>query len=122
MGDSMPLRTCFRAYQLFEELDRLARARGNPASIRVDNGPEFAGRLLDQSVYLNKIELDFSQPGKPSDNGFIKSCNGRLRAECFNASWFTSMAMLASASRNRGSIQHGTTTYGPWRPDSKSLR
>ena len=85
-------RTNFRAYQVIEELDRLARARGKPASIRVDNGPEFADRLLDQWAYLNKIELDFSRPGKPTDNGFIEAFNGRLRAECLNASWFKSMA------------------------------
>lgn len=53
-------RTNFRAYQVIDELDRLARTRGKPRSIRVDNGPEFAGRLLDQWAYLNKVELDFS--------------------------------------------------------------
>ena len=51
--------TNFRAYQVIEELDRRARLRGEPRSIRVDNGPEFYGRLLDQWAYLSKIELDF---------------------------------------------------------------
>jgi putative transposase len=55
-------RTNFRAYQVIAELDRLARARGKPSSIRVDNAPEFAGRLLDQWATLNKIVLDFSRP------------------------------------------------------------
>ena len=55
-------------------------------------GPEFAGRLLDQWAYLNKVELDFSRPGKPSDNAFIEAFNSRLRQECLNASWFLSMA------------------------------
>jgi putative transposase len=77
---------------VIEELDRLARVRGKPRSIRVDNGPEFAGQMLDQWAYLNKIELDFSKPGKPTENGFIEAFNGRLRAECLNASWFISMA------------------------------
>ena len=85
-------RTNFRAYQIVDELDRLARLRGKPRSIRVDNGPEFAGRLLDQWAYLNKVELDFSRPGKPSDNAFIEAFNSRLRQECLNASWFLSMA------------------------------
>lgn len=85
-------RTNFRAYQVIEELDRLARLRGKPRSIRVDNGPEFAGRLLDQWAYLNKVELDFSRPGKPTDNAFIEAFNSRLRQECLNASWFLSMA------------------------------
>lgn len=84
-------RTKFRAYQVVDELDRLARIRGQPRSIRVDNGPEFAGRLLDQWAYLNKVELDFSRPGKPTDNAYIEAFNSRLRQECLNASWFLSM-------------------------------
>lgn len=84
-------RTKFRAYQVIDELDRLARLRGKPRSIRVDNGPEFAGRLLDQWAYLNKVELDFSRPGKPTDNAYIEAFNSRLRQECLNASWFLSM-------------------------------
>ena len=46
-----------------------------PRSIRVDNGPEFAGRLLDQGAYLNKAELVFSRPGKPADNAYIEAFN-----------------------------------------------
>jgi putative transposase len=84
-------RTNFRAYQVTEELDRLVALRGKPASIRVDNGPEFAGRMLDQWAYLNKVELDFSRPGKLTDNAFIEAFNARLRSECLNASWFLSM-------------------------------
>jgi len=85
-------RTNFRAYQVIDELDRIARLRGKPRSIRVDNGPEFAGRLLDQWAYLNKVELDFSRPGKPTDNAYTESFNSRLRQECLNAAWFLSMA------------------------------
>ena len=103
-------RTKFRAYQVIEELDRLARIRGKPRSIRVDNGPEFAGRMLDQWAYLNKIELDFSRPGKPTDNGFIEAFNGRLRAECLNASWFVSMADA------RQRIEEWRTDYNTERP------
>ena len=66
--------------------------RGKPKSVRVDNGPEFAGRLLDQWAFLNKVELDFSRPGKPTDNAFIEAFNSRLRQECLNASWFLTMA------------------------------
>ena len=85
-------RTNFRAHQVVEELDRIIRLRGKPRSIRVDNGPEFAGRMLDQWAYLNKIELDFSRPGKPSDNAYIEAFNSRIRQECLNTSWFLSMA------------------------------
>jgi putative transposase len=84
-------RTNYRAYQVVDELDRLCRRRGKPRSIRVDNGPEFAGRMLDQWAYLNQVELDFSRPGKPGDNAFVEAFNGRLRQECLNASWFPSM-------------------------------
>ena len=85
-------RTNFRAYQVVEELERIVRLRGRPKSLRVDNGPEFAGRLLDQWAYLNGVTLDFSRPGKPTDNAFIEAFNSRLRQECLNASWFLSMA------------------------------
>jgi putative transposase len=85
-------RTNFRAYQVVEELEQIVRLRGRPKSLRVDNGPEFAGRLLDQWAYLNGVTLDFSRPGKPTDNAFIEAFNSRLRQECLNASWFLSMA------------------------------
>lgn len=63
-------------------LDRVGRERGLPEKIRVDNGSEFTGRVLDQWAYLNKVRLDFSRPGKSADNGLIEAFNGRLRAEC----------------------------------------
>ena len=84
-------RTNFRAYQVVDELDHLCRLRGRPRSIRVDDGPEFAGRLLDRRAYLNRVELDFSRPGEPGDNAFIEPSGGRLRQECLNASRFLSM-------------------------------
>jgi len=65
--------------------------RGRPEKIRVDNGPEFSSKRLDQWAYLNQVELDFSRPGKPTDNAFIEAFNGRLREECLNQSWFLSL-------------------------------
>ncbi len=85
-------RASFRAAQVVEALDQLARVRGRPKSLRVDNGPEFAGRLLDHWAYLNKVEIGFSRPGTPTDNAFIEAFNARLRTECLNASWFLSLA------------------------------
>jgi putative transposase len=85
-------RTNFKAFQVVEVLDRLARVRGKPKTTRCDNGPEFAGRMLDQWAYHNGVEIDFSRPGKPTDNAFCEAFNGRVRAECLNASWFLSMA------------------------------
>jgi putative transposase len=76
----------FRAYQVVEVLDQLAKERGWPKSLRVDNGPEFAGRMLDQGAYLKGVDIDFSRPGKPTDNAFIEAFNSRLR-EGLNASW-----------------------------------
>ena len=73
-------------------MDHLARVRGEPKSLRVDNGPEFAGRLLDYWAYLNQAEIDFSWPSMPTENAFIEAFNARLRAECLNASWFPSLA------------------------------
>jgi putative transposase len=89
---SVVARTNFRAFHVVEVLDGLVRQRGKPRTIRCDNGPEFAGKMLDQWAYLNGVTIDFSRPGKPTDNAFIEAFNARLRAECLNASWFLSLA------------------------------
>ena len=65
--------------------------RSLPKTIRVDNGPEFISKVLDQWSYLNGVTLDFSRPGKPTDNAFIESFNGRFRQECLNENWFLSL-------------------------------
>jgi putative transposase len=88
---TVPRADC-RAFDVVAELARLARERGRPKTLKVDNGPECAGRLLDQWAYLNGAEIDFSRPGKPTDNAHIEAFNSRLRAECLNASWFLSLA------------------------------
>ena len=82
----------FTGHAVAGTLGRIPRRRGNPKTIRVDNGPEFTSRALDQWAYLNGVELDFSRPGKPTDNAFIESFNGRLRAECLDQHWFMSLA------------------------------
>lgn len=65
---SLTPRAHFRANRMTESLDVLVRLRGRPKSLRVDNGPEFAGRMPDQWTCLNAVEIDFSRPGKPTDN------------------------------------------------------
>ena len=55
-------------------------------------GPEFVSKALDRWTYENGVTLDFSRPGKPTDNAFVESSNGRLRDECLNAHWFLSLA------------------------------
>jgi putative transposase len=77
--------------RVVEVLMQLGKERGLPRTIRVDNGPEFASKLLDQWAYLNGVDLDFSRPGKPTDNGLIEAFNGRLRQECLNENWFLSL-------------------------------
>ena len=73
-------------------MERLTFQRGTaPAKIRVDNGPEFVSRALDQWAYMDKVALDFSRPGKPTDNAFVESFNGRLRDERLNTHWFLSL-------------------------------
>ena len=72
-------------------LERITANRGWPGTIKVDNGSEFISRAMDRWVYENGVELDFSRPGKPTDNAKIESFNGRLREECLNAHWFLSL-------------------------------
>jgi putative transposase len=62
-----------------------------PERIRVDNGTEFTSRALDHWAYWNKVNLDFSRPGKPSDNTFAEAFNGTLRRECLSQHWFVSL-------------------------------
>ena len=69
-------------------LSKLAAERGAPKRIYCDNGSEFAGRLVDLWAYANQVTLEFSRPGKPTDNAYIESFNGSLRDECLNVHWF----------------------------------
>jgi putative transposase len=63
-----------------------------PRSITVDHGTEFQSRALEDWAYRRGVQLDFIQPGKPVENAFIESFNGRLRDECLNVQQFTSLA------------------------------
>jgi putative transposase len=69
-------------------LDRLAETRGLPEVITIDNGPEFAGRALDEWAYRRGVKLNFIRPGKPIENAYAESFIGRLRDECLNENWF----------------------------------
>jgi putative transposase len=72
-------------------LDRLAETRGLPDAIVVDNGPEFAGSELDSWAHKHGVNLCFIRPGKPVENAYIESFNGKFRDECLNEHWFTSL-------------------------------
>lgn len=72
-------------------LDSIATIRGTPKKLRCDNGPEFISKVLDKWAYKRGIMLDFSRRGKPTDNAFVESFNGRFRDECLNAHHFESL-------------------------------
>jgi putative transposase len=72
-------------------LEDVARERGYPDVLVVDNGPELRGRDLDRWAYEHGVRLFFIDPGKPMQNGSIESFNGRFREECLDQSWFTSL-------------------------------
>lgn len=72
-------------------LDGVCSQRGRPAVIRTDNGPEFVGKAMLNWAYRNGVGLKLIEPGKPNQNAYVESFNGRLRDECLNEHWFTSL-------------------------------
>jgi len=93
-------------------LDRIASERGLPEAIVLDNGPEFRGRALAAWSEERGVRLEFIQPGKPVQNAYAESFNGRLRDECLNANWFTSL------SDARRKIESWRQDYNQERPHS----
>jgi putative transposase len=93
-------------------LDRLAELRGLPEVITVDNGPEFAGKAMDEWVYRRGVKLNFIRPGKPIENAFAESFIGRLRDECLNQNWFTTI------NEARDIIEEWRMDYNGVRPHS----
>ena len=73
-------------------LDKVVALRGAPQSITVDNGTEFASKAMDHWAYKNEVHLDFIRPGRPVENGYIESFNGKLRDECLNVEVFFTLA------------------------------
>jgi putative transposase len=69
-------------------LERLQAEHGLPQRLRIDNGPEFTAQALDAWAYQHAVQLLFIQPGKPMQNGYIESFNGKFRDECLNLHWF----------------------------------
>jgi len=93
-------------------LQRLADTRGLPLSITVDHGPEFEGQVLDAWAYEAGVQLSFIRPGKPNENAYIESFNGKFRDECLNEHWFISMAQA------RRIIEDWRIEYNTERPHS----
>ena len=77
--------------QLARILDQLAKTRGLPKAIRTDNGKEFCSRALLTWAHARGVQLFLIEPGKPNQNAYIESFNGRFRDECLNEHWFTSL-------------------------------
>ena len=84
-------RFSYRAEDVVRTLERVCGQVGYPKTIRVDQGSEFVSRDLDLWAYANGVTLDFSRPGKPTDNAFIEAFNSKFRSECLNAHWFMSL-------------------------------
>ncbi len=80
-----------RGEHVVEALNRLAAQRGAPKYLFVDTGSEFSGRLLDLLADHHQTRIDFSRPGKPTDNCHIETFNGSFRDECLNLHWFESL-------------------------------
>jgi putative transposase len=81
-GYSMP------SHRVTAALDQAIEQYGRPLAITCDNGTEFTSNIFDAWAHANGIDIDFIAPGKPTQNAFIESFNGRLRDECLNTSWF----------------------------------
>jgi len=93
-------------------LEGLREQRGLPAQIRSDNGPEFTSRALDQWVYEQGLRWHYIQPGRPMENGYVESFNGRFRDECLNENWFYGLAEA------RDIIEAWRQDYNQCRPHS----
>ena len=95
-------------------LDGVCSVRGKPTVIRSDNGPEFTGKAMLSWAHRNGVTLRLIEPGKPNQNAYVESFNGRLRDECLNEHWFTSL------SHARAVIEQWRREYNEERP-KKSL-
>jgi putative transposase len=91
-------------------LSKVVGIRGAPLSITVDNGTEFSSKAMDLWAYSNGVHLDFIRPGRPVENGYIESFNGRLRDECLNVEVFFT---LADARRKLALWRHDYNHHRP---------
>jgi putative transposase len=96
-------------HQLVRTLERLAMTRGLPKAIRTDNGKEFCSRAMLTWAHARGVQLFLIEPGKPNQNAYIESFNGRFRDECLNEHWFTS-------------LQHARVVINGWRREYNEER
>jgi len=95
--------------RVVQVLERLAELRGLPEVITLDNGPEFTGKVLDEWAYHKGVKLNYIRLGKPIENAYIESFNGRFRDECLNENWFLS-------------LKHARELIEGWRKDYNEAR
>jgi putative transposase len=113
-------RKCFRievdtsinGVRVARVLTEIAQVEGLPEIIVIDNGPEFIGNALDAWAYQRGVKLTFIRPGKPVENSYIESFNGRFRDECLNENWFLTLEHA------RGIIEKWRIDYNNERPHS----
>jgi putative transposase len=101
--------TSITGVRVVRVLERLRDERGLPKTLVMDNGPEFAGRALDVWAYRQGVNLHFIEPGKPVQNAYIESFNGKMRDECLNEHWFVS-------------VGEARETIEAWRRDYNEVR
>jgi putative transposase len=95
--------------RVVRELEAVVAVRGVPETIVMDNGPEFAGKALDAWAYRRGVKLHFIRPGKPVENAYIESFNGKFRDECLNEHWFVG-------------LDHARQIIEAWRQDYNEVR
>ena len=98
--------------RVIKVLDRIIEFRGKPKLIRIDNGSEFTSRVITKWAQKNGIEFAYIQPGKPTQNAFIESFNGKFRDECLNENWFFSL------NHAKNLIEEWRINYNTKRPHS----
>ena len=101
--------TSFSGRRVGRVLDEVAASRRLPETIVVDNGPEFTSNALDQWAYQRSAKLHFIRPGKPVENAYIESFNGKFRDECLNSNWFADLL-------------HARAIIEAWRVDYNDVR
>jgi putative transposase len=113
-------RKCFRievdtsinGVRVVRVLNEISQAEGLPEIIIIDNGPEFIGKALDAWAYQRGVKLAFITPGKPVENAYIESFNGRFRDECLNENWFMTLEQA------REIVEEWRVDYNTERPHS----
>lgn len=98
-----------RSTNVVEVLEALVKQHGYPVAIRCDNGPEFVALALDIWAFTHNVKLQFIEPGKPTQNAYIESFNGKFRDECLNANWFEN-------------LEQAKEVIEKWRLDYNSVR